>query len=76
MHLLVQSQHAEYDFKGGAGGVACINKQASHKTRIINAEEQSPRSTPEDDLSKDENKDLKATPVRHSARTAGKAFQY
>lgn len=73
---LSDSQHAEYDFKGGAGGAACINKQASHKTRIINVEEQSPRSTPEDDLSEDENKDLKATPVRHSARTAGKAFKF
>lgn len=73
---LSDGQHAEYDFKGGAGGGACINKQISDKTGITDVEEQSPRSTPEDDLSEDENKDLKATPVRHSARTAGKTFKF
>ncbi|EXC07785.1 hypothetical protein L484_002488 [Morus notabilis] len=73
---LSDGQHAEYDFKGGAGGGTCINKQISHKTGITDVEEQSPRSTPEDDLSEDENKDLKATPVRHSARTAGKTFKF
>lgn len=40
-------------------------------------EEQSPKPSLGDDLSEGENKDLmKATPVRHSSRTAGKTFKY
>ncbi|BBH04245.1 root hair initiation protein root hairless 1 [Prunus dulcis] len=51
---LTEGQHAEYDFKGGAGSTSA-NKQSDHYG----------------------NKDLmRATPVRHSARTAGKQFNF
>ncbi|PON68257.1 DNA-binding protein RHL [Trema orientale] len=74
---LNDGQHAEYDFKGGAGGVACIKKQVGHKSGITNIEEQSPQPSLKEDLSEGENKDLmKATPVRHSSRTAGKTFKF
>ncbi|XP_062112800.1 DNA-binding protein RHL1 isoform X2 [Humulus lupulus] len=73
---LTDGQHAEYDFKGGAGGAACANKQGGHKTGITNREE-TPEPSTDDDLSEGENKDLmKSTPVRQSSRTAGKRFKF
>ena len=37
-----QGQHAEYDFKGGAGGATSFYKQRDQKTGILHVEEQSP----------------------------------
>ena len=72
-----QGQHADYDFKGGAGGATSFYKQRDQKTGISHIEEQSPKPQVKDDLSDDENKDfMNATPLRHSARTAGKTFKY
>ncbi|KAE8099917.1 hypothetical protein FH972_017861 [Carpinus fangiana] len=68
----------EYDFKGGAGA-ASVNNPSLHKTGMIYVDEQSPKAELEVDLSDGENnlKDLiKATPVRHSERTAGKSFNF
>ncbi|KAL6280701.1 hypothetical protein ACE6H2_017582 [Prunus campanulata] len=66
-----QGQHAEYDFKGGAGSTSA-NKQSVHKNETTYVEEHSPNVKVEDNVSDDGNKDLmRATPVRHSARTAG-----
>lgn len=71
-----QGQHTEYDFKGGAGAT-CINKQCDQKNASIHLEARSPKPNLKDDLSDDENRDfMNVTPVRHSARTAGKTFKY
>lgn len=73
-----QGQVIEDDFKGGAGA-ASVNNPGLHKTGMIYVDEQSPKAELEVDLSDGENnlKDLiKATPVRHSERTAGKSFKY
>ncbi|XP_030485073.2 DNA-binding protein RHL1 isoform X2 [Cannabis sativa] len=75
---LNDGQPAEYDFKGGAGGAPCANKQVGHKTVITNREE-TPEPSSDDDLSisEGENKDLmKSTPVRQSSRTAGKRYKF
>ncbi|KAI5334362.1 hypothetical protein L3X38_024495 [Prunus dulcis] len=72
---LTEGQHTEYDFKGGAGSTSA-NKQSDRKneTRYV---EHSPNVKVEDNVSDDGNKDLmRATPVRHSARTAGKRLKY
>lgn len=71
-----QGQHTDYDFKGGAGSTS-VNKQSNHKNEITSVDEHSPEAKLEDNLSDDGNKDLIiGTPVRHSARTAGKQFKY
>ncbi|KAK9265504.1 hypothetical protein L1049_005518 [Liquidambar formosana] len=75
---LNEGQPVEYDFKGGAGATS-ENKQGVNKTEVKYLEEHSPKAEIEDDLSDGENnlKDLmKATPVRHSERTAGKKFKF
>ena len=70
-----QGQHAEYDFKGGAGSTSA-NKQSDRKNETTYVEH-SPNVKVEDNVLDDGNKDLmRATPVRHSARTAGKRFKY
>ncbi|KAM6571248.1 hypothetical protein CsatA_015328 [Cannabis sativa] len=76
--IVFWGQPAEYDFKGGAGGAPCANKQVGHKTVITNREE-TPEPSSDDDLSisEGENKDLmKSTPVRQSSRTAGKRYKF
>ncbi|PQM42389.1 hypothetical protein Pyn_21795 [Prunus yedoensis var. nudiflora] len=66
---LTEGQHAEYDFKGGAGSTSA-NKQSDRKNETTYVEN-SPNVKVEDNVSDDGNKDLmRATPVRHSARTA------
>jgi hypothetical protein len=73
-----QGQVVDYDFKGGAGA-ASVNKPGLQKTGMIYVDEQSPKAELEVDQSDGENnlKDsIKATPVRHSERTAGKTFKY
>lgn len=71
-----EGQLVECDFKGGAGSTSLINKPAG----MTFVEPQSPKSEElEVDLSDSEKnlKDLiKATPVRHSQRTAGKSFNF
>ncbi|KAL4632906.1 hypothetical protein ACB092_04G084700 [Castanea dentata] len=71
-----EGQLIEYDFKGGAGSTSLINKPAG----MTYVEQQSPKSEElEVDLSDSEKniKDLiKATPARHSQRTAGKTFNF
>ncbi|XP_050255465.1 DNA-binding protein RHL1 isoform X1 [Quercus robur] len=71
-----EGQLVECDFKGGAGSTSLINKPAG----MTYVEPQSPISEElEVDLSDSEKnlKDLiKATPVRHSQRTAGKSFNF
>ncbi|CAL2262573.1 unnamed protein product [Prunus armeniaca] len=72
---LTEGQHAEYDFKGGAGSTSA-NKQSDYKNETTYVEH-SPNVKVEDNVSDDGNKDLmRATPVRHSARTAGKRFNF
>lgn len=76
--LLFQGQQAEYDFKGGAGAASEVN-QGFPKTRIQLAEQDSPKTPIEDDLSGSESnsKDTReVVPVRHSERTTGKAYKY
>ena len=75
--FLFQGKQTEYDFKGGAGGAACTNKHSGHKTEVTNIAERSPSPVQlEDDSSDGENKDLvTATPVRQSARNAGKKLK-
>ncbi|XP_062158328.1 DNA-binding protein RHL1 isoform X2 [Alnus glutinosa] len=75
---LDEGQVVEYDFKGGAGA-ASVNKPGLQKTGMIYVDEQSPKAELEVDQSDGENnlKDsIKATPVRHSERTAGKTFNF
>lgn len=76
----IQAPQAEYDFKGGAGaGAASVVNQAVPRTRVQRAEQESPKTPSEDDLS-DSEIDLGDTkelvPVRHSARTAKKSYKY
>lgn len=78
--LRFQGQQAEYDFKGGAGaGAASVVNQCVPKTKIQRAEQESPKTPLEDDLSDHEinptdTKEL--VPVRHSTRTAKKSYKY
>ncbi|KAL6291706.1 hypothetical protein ACE6H2_009216 [Prunus campanulata] len=54
-----------------------LTEQSDHKNETTNVEEHSPNVKVEDNVSDDGNKDLmRATPFRHSARTAGKRFKY
>ncbi|CAL9018205.1 unnamed protein product [Prunus brigantina] len=65
----------KYDFKGGAGSTSA-NKQSDRKNETTYVEH-SPNVKVEDNVSDDGNKDLmRATPVRHSARTAGKRLYW
>ncbi|KAJ4828754.1 hypothetical protein Tsubulata_035408, partial [Turnera subulata] len=71
---------AEYDFKGGAGA-ATVNKQVVPPSRGAKyVEEDSPETELEDDDLSDDKDDVKviekATPTRHSERTAGKTFKF
>lgn len=78
--LLFQEAEAECDFKAGAGaGAASVVNQAAPRTRIQRAEQESSKTSTEDDLSDSEinledTKEL--VPVRHSARTASKTYKY
>lgn len=72
-----QGHNTDYDFKGGAGSISVVNNQNDHKKEITYAEEHSPDAQLEHNVSDDGNKDLiEVTPVRQSARTAGKRFKY
>ncbi|XP_057446661.1 DNA-binding protein RHL1 isoform X1 [Lotus japonicus] len=78
---LYEGQQAEYDFKGGAGaGAASVVNQGVTRTRVQPAEEDSPETPIEDDLSEESEINLKDTkelvPVRHSARTATKSYKF
>ncbi|KAI4347366.1 hypothetical protein L6164_008182 [Bauhinia variegata] len=75
---LYEGQQVEYDFKGGAGATS-VAIQSVSKTRVQRAEQQSPKTPNEDDLSDSENntKDTKeVVPVRHSERTARKSYKF
>lgn len=75
---LDEGEVIESDFKGGAGA-ASVNKPDLHKSGMVYADEPSPKAEVEVDLSDDESnlKDaIEATPVRHSQRTAGRAFNF
>ncbi|KAI9174510.1 hypothetical protein LWI28_018397 [Acer negundo] len=75
---LSEGQHAECDFKGGAGAAA-VNKQGGPTTGVKVLEEGSPEAQSEDEFSDVEKKlkdKMEVTPVRHSKRTAGKSFKF
>ncbi|KAF6153334.1 hypothetical protein GIB67_003524 [Kingdonia uniflora] len=79
---LTEGNHKDYDFKGGAGATdeekPVLNKSGKE------CELPSPKTDTEDDLSEDSNslneKNVKdsmgVTPIRHSARTAGRTFNF
>lgn len=73
-----QEQHAEYDFKGGAGA-PCDGRRGFIKSAMKCVEQDSPQDSLEDDLTDSQNnvkESIEVTPTRHSARTAGKTFKY
>ncbi|XP_019176236.1 PREDICTED: DNA-binding protein RHL1-like isoform X2 [Ipomoea nil] len=70
--------NAEYDFKGGAGA-ACNGKEGINRTGINFAEQESPKHEQEDDSTEDQSnvrEFFDITPIRHSARTAKKTFNF
>ncbi|XP_054787645.1 DNA-binding protein RHL1-like isoform X2 [Prosopis cineraria] len=74
---LYEGQPAEYDFKGGAGSASVVNPVVP-KTRMQCAEQQSPKTPAEDDLSDSENNNKgtkEVVPVRHSERTPRKSYK-
>lgn len=78
--MLVQGQHTEYDFKGGAGA-ACGRKQTVRQTGSEDIAQGISKTELHDDLS-DSSNDLvqlenqtMLTPSRHSARTARKSYK-
>ncbi|XP_061988736.1 DNA-binding protein RHL1 isoform X2 [Rosa rugosa] len=74
---LNEGHNTDYDFKGGAGSASVVNNQSDYKNEITYVDEHSPDAKLEHNLSDDGNKDLiEVTPVRHSARTAGKRFNF
>lgn len=88
---LNEGQPGEYDFSGGAGGgatagagVVSETMRGLNKSSMRYVEEESPKATPEDDISDaaddDDEKNLKdvmkVTPVRQSERTAGKRYKF
>ncbi|XP_075492754.1 DNA-binding protein RHL1-like [Primulina tabacum] len=69
---------AEYDFKGGIGA-RCDGKSVSGKSAMQFLEPESPKVDVEDDSIEsptDVKKLMEVTPSRHSARTAGKTFNF
>ncbi|KAL2555315.1 DNA-binding protein RHL1 [Forsythia ovata] len=71
-------QHAEYDFKGGAGA-PCDGRQGFRKSAIKCVQQESPQDELEDDLTLSQNnvkESMEVTPIQHSARTAGKMFKF
>ncbi|KAL2555280.1 Uncharacterized protein Fot_00019 [Forsythia ovata] len=71
-------QHAEYDFKGGAGA-PCDGRQGFRKSAIKCVEQELPQDELEDDLTLSQNnvkESMEVTPIQHSARTAGKMFKF
>lgn len=89
---LKQEKHAEFDFKGGAGTVAhhksvaaaklpskecdvAINPETDFKLdQLQDSQQPKPRISKHDIESLEE--EIKPTPVRSSARTAGKTFKF
>ncbi|KAK6942141.1 hypothetical protein RJ641_027518 [Dillenia turbinata] len=74
---LTEGQPVECDFKGGAG--AASEKRHYNDSEAIFTAPPSPKVEQEDDTSESEddlNNQTKATPVRHSERTAGKSFNF
>ncbi|XP_077247129.1 root hair initiation protein root hairless 1 (RHL1) [Tasmannia lanceolata] len=80
---LNEGKHGDYDFKGGAG-VASEEGSGVNKPRREYVEPLSPESELKDDVSEDSgllngknlNDATEVTPVRQSARTAGKTYKY
>ncbi|RWR90412.1 DNA-binding protein RHL1 isoform X1 [Cinnamomum micranthum f. kanehirae] len=80
---LDEGKHSDYDFKGGAGAVS-VEKPTVSKPRKEYVESPSPDTELKDDVSDDsglltgkaENDAMETTPVRQSARTAGKVLKY
>ncbi|KAL3835310.1 hypothetical protein ACJIZ3_010046 [Penstemon smallii] len=75
---LTLEKHTDYDFKGGIGAMRDC-KQGSGKKSIKCLERESPKPDPEEDVtdSPDDFKELVGvTPTRHSARAAGKTFNF
>ncbi|KAK1297273.1 DNA-binding protein RHL1 [Acorus calamus] len=78
----VMWKNADHDFKGGAG--AASGETATKKPGKEHVEPLSPEVEAKDDVSDDSDPStgkeftsvLGATPVRHSARTAGKKFKF
>ncbi|XP_068645838.1 DNA-binding protein RHL1 isoform X2 [Aristolochia californica] len=80
---LSESKQPEYDFKGGAGAMP-EEKSGVNKVRKEQVQPVSPESDSKDVISVDSdpssqknlNERMELTPVRHSARTAGKKFKF
>ncbi|KAK9043666.1 hypothetical protein V6N11_072001 [Hibiscus sabdariffa] len=74
---LFEGQRMEYDFKGGAG-VASVNKRGIPKTEIKEVDMEYLDTDSEDALSDESNlkAKIKVTATRHSARNAGKRFNF
>ncbi|XP_043695821.1 DNA-binding protein RHL1 isoform X3 [Telopea speciosissima] len=78
-----QNVDVDYDFKGGAGVTSEEKPGASNRGKEY-VDLKSPRVDSEDDISRDSdpiigddlNNMMDVTPVRHSARTAGKKFNF
>ncbi|KAK1261989.1 DNA-binding protein RHL1 [Acorus gramineus] len=78
----LEGKNADHDFKGGAG--AASGETATKKPGKEHVEPLSPEAEAKDDVSDDSDPStgkeftsvLGATPVRHSARTAGKKFKF
>ncbi|XP_050375785.1 DNA-binding protein RHL1 isoform X2 [Argentina anserina] len=74
---LSEGHNTDYDFKGGAGSTSLVKNSSDQKKEITYVDKHSPDSELEHNFSDDGNKDLiEVTPVRHSARTAGKRFNF
>lgn len=75
---LIEGQHLEHDFKGGAGATIVDKLPGNRTTKKIAEDLQIPRSPPEKDASNDGNKKepMEVTPVRHSERNTVKKLRY
>lgn len=77
-NTVIQGQHAEHDFTGGAGALV-QNKLSSFKrtiktdTKLIHEVEQEGDSS---DAEANITEVVQVTPVRHSARTTGNSIKY
>ncbi|XP_056170064.1 DNA-binding protein RHL1 isoform X2 [Syzygium oleosum] len=76
---LIEGQHLEHDFQGGAGGSIADKLPRNRTAKKIAEDPQTPRSPPEDDASNDDNElkePMEVTPIRHSERNMGKKLRY
>lgn len=76
---LIEGQHLEHDFKGGAGATIVDKLLGNRTAKKIAEDPQIPRSPSEDDASNDGNElkePMEVTPVRQSERNMGKKLRY